>query len=457
MNTCYPQFKTVSTNLLLLREFFGGKNQKKKKPNRSFRQRYGFLLSALTGMIVFALPSQSQNLNDYLQIAAENNPDVQSAYYKYQASLQEVPIVGALDDPEFGFGYFVKPVETRVGAQEARVSLSQMIPWFGTLSQRRTVAATEAKIRFEEFQEERNRLFFSVQERWYEIYFLKQSIDILKQNIQILETFEQAALQNYETATGRQVDVIRVQIELEELQNQLNIQTDELDLLKTDFNNLLNRDPSLDVKSTGQIEPVATIAETDVVFNQILARNPSLQQLEYKSRAREDEITLARKTNRPSFYLGVDYTFVSERPVVIDDNGNDAFMLRGTVKLPIFKKRNRARVEQAQQLEKAANFAKQEQENRLRTSLETALKDLRNADRNLTLASDVQIRYTEQAVEMLLSEYASEGAEFEEVLRMQQRLLDYLLLREQSLSNMKIASAYLDYISGKHNITPEEL
>ncbi len=415
------------------------------------------MLSVLAGMIVLALPSQSQDLNEYLEIAAENNPDLQSVFYRYRAALQEVPIVGALDDPEIGFGYFVKPVETRVGAQEARVSLTQMLPWFGTLSQRKTVAATEAKIRFEEFQEQRNRLFFSVQERWYEMYFMEQSIDILKQNIQILETFESAALQNYETATGRQVDILRVQIELEELRNQLRVQMDELDVLKTDFNNLLNRDPSLEVETADQIDAVAVIPETDDLYDQILVRNPSLQELEYRSRAKQDEITLVRKSNRPSFYVGVDYTFVSERPVEIDDNGKDAFMLRGTVKVPIFKNKNRARVEQAQQLEKAADYAKQEQKNRLRTSLETALKDLRNADRNLTLASDVQIRYTEQAVEMLLGEYASEGAEFEEVLRMQQRLLDYLLLREQSLSNMNITNSYLDYISGKHNITPEEL
>ena len=415
------------------------------------------MLSVLAGMIVFALPSQSQTLSDYLEIAAENNPDLQSTFYRYRAALQELPIVGALNDPEIGFGYFVKPVETRVGAQQARVSLTQMLPWFGTLSQRKTVAATEAKIRFEEFQEQRNRLFFSVQERWYEMYFMEQSIDILKQNIQILETFESAALQNYETATGRQVDILRVQIELEELRNQLRVQMDELDVLKTDFNNLLNRDPSLEVETADQIDAVAVIPETDDLYDQILVRNPSLQELEYRSRAKQDEITLVRKSNRPSFYVGVDYTFVSERPVEIDDNGKDAFMLRGTVKVPIFKNKNRARVEQAQQLEKAADYAKQEQKNRLRTSLETALKDLRNADRNLTLASDVQIRYTEQAVEMLLGEYASEGAEFEEVLRMQQRLLDYLLLREQSLSNMNITNSYLDYISGKHNITPEEL
>jgi len=456
MNISYPKSKIEIEQLLFLQRDYWKKSRKKLKLIFFVSERFGVLLAVLTVMLIFAIPSQSQTLNDYLQIAAENNPDVQSAYYRYQASLQEVPIRGALDDPEIGFGYFARPIETRVGAQEARVSLTQMLPWFGTLSQRKSVAATEARVRFEEFQERRNRLFFSVQKRWYEIYFMEQSIDILEQNIQILETFESTALQNYETATGRQIDVLRVQIELEELRNQHRIQIDELDVLKTDFNNFLNRDPSLEVEGADQIDPVAVIPETDDLFDQILAQNPSLQQLEYESRAKQDEITLARKSNRPSFYVGLDYTYVSERPVEVDDNGKDAFMLRGTVKVPIFRNRNRARVEQARQREKSVNYARIEQENRLQTSLETALKDIRSADRNLKLASDVQIRYTEQAVEMLLAEYASEGVEFEEVLRMQQRLLDYLLLHEQALSNMNIANAYLDYLTGRHNITPEE-
>jgi len=112
MNTYYPQFKTVSMISHRLREFFGVKNQKKKNLNHLNRKMCGLLLSVLTGMIVFALPSQSQTLNDYLQIAAENNPDVKSAYYRYQAALREVPIAGTLNDPEIGFGYFVKPVNT---------------------------------------------------------------------------------------------------------------------------------------------------------------------------------------------------------------------------------------------------------------------------------------------------------------------------------------------------------
>jgi len=424
--------------------------------NLSSSTKVGALFTFLVGLFFIALPSQSQTLNDYLQIAGENNPEVQSAFHKYQAALQELPIRRALDDPEIGFGYFVKPIETRVGAQEARVSLTQMLPWFGTLSQRKTVAAEEAKVSFEEFQEQRNRLFFSVQERWYEIYFMEQSIGILKQNIQILESFEETTYQKYESGSGRQVDVLRVQIELEELQNQLRIQYDELAVLKTDFNNLLNRDPAHEVKGTDQLDPVAVIPEANDLYTRILAQNPSLQQLEYKSRAKQNEIELARKSNRPSFYVGMDYTFVSDRPVEVNDNGQNAFMLRGSVKVPIFGKKNSARVEQARQLEKSANLAKTERENRLHSSLETALRDLKNANHNLQLASEVQINNTEQAVDMLLTEYANEGVEFEEVLRMQQRLLNYHLLHEKALSNMNIANAFLDYLTGRHNITPEE-
>jgi len=131
-------------------------------------------------------------------------------------------------------------------------------------------------------------------------------------------------------------------------------------------------------------------------------------------------------------------------------------MLRGTVKVPIFKKKNHARVEQQRRLEAASESKKELQENRLNTSLETALKDFRNAERNLALAGDIQIQRTEEAIEMLLAAFAAEEADFEEVLRMQQRLLDYQLMKEKALSNMHISKSYIEYLTGRHNITPDE-
>lgn len=410
----------------------------------------------LTGCLITASTAAAQIPEKYLQQAGENSPELRAAFYRYQAALEEIPLRGALDDPEIGFGWFVSPVETRVGEQEVRLSLTQMLPWFGTLSQRKTVTGEDARSKFEIFQELRNRLFFSVQERWYELYFAAKTISVLEENIQLLESLEETAAQQYESGNGRQVDILQAQIEKEELLNRLEIQKDEYEVIKIDFNNLLNRDPIEEVEILSRLQPVTELLQAGDLYRQVLKQNPTLLQLEYETRARSEAITLAEKENKPSFYVGMDYILVSERPVEVSENGQDAFMLRGTVKVPIFRKKNDARIEQQRKLQAASENSREQQENRLNTNLEKALKDFRNAERNLALAGDIQIQRTEEAIQMLLAAFSTDEADFEEVLRMQQRLLDYQLMKEQALTGMHIAHSYIGYLTGKHNINPED-
>src|SRR6056297_2461020 len=120
-------------------------------------KRRVFGIGLLTIVLIFiSIPVHSQSIQDYQQMAAENNPEVRAAFHRYLASLEEGARVGALPDPELAFGYFISPIETRVGPQQARISLSQMFPWFGTLSDRRDLSASKAKAEFEQFQERRN-------------------------------------------------------------------------------------------------------------------------------------------------------------------------------------------------------------------------------------------------------------------------------------------------------------
>ena len=410
----------------------------------------------LTGCLITASTAAAQIPEKYLQQAGENNPELQSAFYRYQAALEEIPLQGTLEDPEIGFGWFVSPVETRVGEQEVRLSLTQMLPWFGTLSQRKTVTGEDARSKFEIFQELRNRLFFSVQERWYELYFAAKTISVLEENIQLLESLEETAAQQYESGNGRQVDILQAQIEKEELLNRLEIQKDEYEVIKIDFNNLLNRDPNEEVEIASRLQPVPELLQAGDLYRQVLKQNPTLLQLEYETRARSEAITLAEKENKPSFYVGMDYILVSERPVEVTENGQDAFMLRGTVKVPIFRKKNDARIEQQRRLQAASENSREQQENRLNTNLEKALKDFRNAGRNLALAGDIQIQRTEEAIEMLLAAFSTDEADFEEVLRMQQRLLDYQLMKEEAMTNMHISKSYIEYLTGRNNINPED-
>src|SRR5699024_3546625 len=103
-------------------------------------------------------PQANTQLDRYLQEAAQNNPELKARFQEYLAALQQAPQVNTLPDPELSFGYFINPIETRLGPQQARLGLTQMFPWFGTLGARGDAAAQMAKAKFEVFQETRNNL-----------------------------------------------------------------------------------------------------------------------------------------------------------------------------------------------------------------------------------------------------------------------------------------------------------
>src|SRR6056297_2750922 len=122
------------------------------------------------------LTSQAQTLETYFKIAAENNPGLKAKYMEYEIAMEKIPQVSSLPDPSFSFGFFISPVETRVGPQRAKFSLSQMFPWFGTLKARGDAAAFMAEAKFQAFINERNRLLYKVSAAYYPLYELEKVI-----------------------------------------------------------------------------------------------------------------------------------------------------------------------------------------------------------------------------------------------------------------------------------------
>ena len=152
------------------------------KPLRSLR----LVMLLVLGML--SLSAHAQTITHYQQEAAENNPELKAKYQQYLSALEESPIMGTLPDPEVSFSYFIKPIETRVGPQQGRISISQMLPWFGSLKDQRSASDLRAKAAFESFQESRNRIFMQVEQTILEIYELDESIRIVEENQAILNS-----------------------------------------------------------------------------------------------------------------------------------------------------------------------------------------------------------------------------------------------------------------------------
>ena len=171
---------------------------------------YKLIFLSLTLMLSINTYSQ-ENLNTYLDTAAENNPGLKSKFSEYMAAMEKVPQVGTLPDPTVAFAYFIEPAQTKVGPQEWKFNLAQSFPWFGLLKAKEDVATEFASAKFEEFENTKSNLFFEVKTAYYNYYFIEKAITITKENIEILEIFKRLSLVKIEAGTATVVDELRVE------------------------------------------------------------------------------------------------------------------------------------------------------------------------------------------------------------------------------------------------------
>jgi len=399
-------------------------------------------------IILLTIPGGfAQTLDDYFEIAAENNPGLQAEYKAFEAALQKVPQVNTLPDPAFSFGYFISPVETRVGPQRARFSLTQMFPWFGTLKARGDAATLQAEARYQTFLDARNRLYFQVAAAWYPLYELDKWKQIEQENIGILESYKTIATTKFENGRGSMVDVLRVDIMLKDAETRLQILNDKEKSLLSTFNNLLNRSENAPVVVADSLsiqEPPVAVSK-----DSLLNRNPVLAELDLKIKASEASEVVAQKQGLPNVGVGLDYVIVGEPSGMTSaDNGKDVLMPMVSVSIPLFRKKYKAAEREARLMQESFSLQKENKMNTLVSEFDRAKFELQQ-QRQLVQLYETQIGTTRQSLNLLFTAYGNSGREFEEVLRMQQQLLQYEKSKATALTEFQVALAKINYLTAK--------
>jgi outer membrane protein TolC len=389
----------------------------------------------------------AQTLADYFKIAADSNPGLQAKYTAFEAAMQRVDQVNTLSDPNFSFGYFISPVETRVGPQRARFSLTQMFPWFGTLKAQGDAAALMADAKYQSFLDARNRLYYQVAAAYYPLYELQQWKEIEDENIAILESYKTIATKKFENGTGTMVDVLRVDIMLKDATTDLSILNDKEKPLVIRFNKLLNRE---DTASIAVQEALSAQALPDNFRrDSLFLKNPVLEELDLKIASSRVSEEVAYKQGLPKFGVGLDYVVVGERTdMELADNGRNAIMPMVSVSIPIFRSKYKASVKEAQLMQERYTLQKEDYANTLTSSYEMAWFEIQQQLQLLVLY-DQQVQESNQALNLLFTAYGNSGKEFEEVLRMQQQLLKYEKMQATAEIQYQIALAKLNYLTAK--------
>jgi len=389
-------------------------------------------------------------LENYLKIAAVNNPELKATFSEYMAAMEKVPQVGALPDPQVAFGYFIKPVETRVGPQKWKFNLAQSFPWFGLLDAKENVATEMANAKFEKFENTKSNLFFEVKTAFYNYYFIEKAIKITKENMDILQVFKRLSLVKIEAGKASIVDELRVELELNDLENQLALFVDTKNTIQTNFNNLLARDVSNSIKIPD------TLWQDKLPFNKknmlevIYANNHQLKNIDHRLNAFVNQETVAKKEGMPKFNVGLNYTVVDKNPSsTAADNGKDAFLFPSVgIKIPIFRKKYKALIKEAKLLQEAETFKKEDKKNVLSTIYTSSYKNFSDSDRRIAL-NQKQAQIAKKVLDVLITSYSTNAKDFEEVLRIERQLLKYELAYQQALIDKNAAIAFMNYLIGK--------
>jgi outer membrane protein TolC len=388
-----------------------------------------------------------QALNGYLKQAAENNPGLKYQFNNYMAALQRVDQIASLPDPQIAFGYFILPVETRNGPQTFKLSYSQMFPWFGTLNNQESMTTHRAKSNYEVFEEAKSQLFLDVKSAYYQLYFIEKSQRIIKENIQILETFKSLALIKIEAGKASAVDELRVEMQLADLENKQLYLRDQWLVNTVKFNRLLNVKNNAVIKLPDSLWADDFSLEFQAAMDSLKANNHQLRNFDHKMESYQNQETVAKKKGTPNILLGADYIGIGDNGLNAN-SGKDALFVKVGITIPMYRKKYNGAIQEAALMQQVTEDQKADKTNALETLFEKTWSDYLDAKRRVDLFAK-QSSLAQKAIRILQSEYQSNGSNFEEVLRMEKDLLKYELETQKALADKQAAIAFLEYLIGR--------
>jgi outer membrane protein TolC len=467
----------------------------------SFKFQVVHALNRIAGLILFVLLSSTVNAQDslsvYLELAGKNNPGVKAAFSQYMAAMEKVPQVGALPDPQGAIGFFLKPMELMTGNQVGNISVMQMFPWFGTLKLAKDEASLMAKAQFSLFQESKAGLFYNVKASWYQLAKYKRGIVLINQNIALLESIEKLALVKFQSPAGSSsgsssgsgmqgttsgsansggmggmnnqpaasvqpqsgmssgasggmgskstglADVLQIRMEILDQKNQLSLLKDQLKTEEANFNSLLNRDQNIEIGIPDSLK-METLSVSDLaVADSILSNNPMLAMLDAEGKSYSAMADKARKMGLPMLGVGLNYMVIQKQAGNMSMmNGSDMVMPMLNFTIPIYRKKYMAMQKEARYLQESAMLKSDEMKNMLLLEYRQLVQNYSDAERRVELYKE-QADLANRTANLLLAGFTSTGTDFDEILRIQYKVLEYGLKHIEAVAdyNTSVAKA----------------
>ncbi len=393
---------------------------------------------------------ENPTLDDYLRVAAINNPGLRAAFYEWKAAMERVPQVRALPDPKFSYTRYIEEVETRVGAQKNRFMLMQMVPWPGKLVSKSDMAVRSAMAKKYLFDAKKLALFYRVSKAYLEYYFLSRSIKVVGSNLDFITNLEKTLETRFKAGVARNASLIQIQVEQGKLEDRLKSLQALQGALAARLNSAIGRDPMQALPWPVELAVTSPVLKEEEIAAVLRENNPDLEAARQRVRASEAGMRLARSQYLPDFGVGAAFVDTERRDDMNpDDNGKDPVMLTLEMSLPVWWNKYRAGVREARARHDAAQSKVVSMSNDLTADLRLAFFNYQDAKRKYTLFHDTLVPKAEQGLAAAQTAFSAGKAAFTDLIDAERTLLELRLMAERAVVDRGIRLAELEKLAGR--------
>lgn len=381
--------------------------------------------------------------------ALKANPEIKYMARSFDAARERIPQEKALPEPMISYGYSgninpIPPFDVQKGdpSSARTINFTQEIPFPGKRGLKGKMATMAAESEGYAYEQARLDLVAQVKDAYFDYYYVTKAIEVIKKNKDLLQKFEKIAEAQYSVGKGIQQDVLKAQVEVSKLIDQLTTLEQRKQTAQARINSLLYRDTDSPLAEPEDIKPTEFTYALGDLKAMALANYPTIKMQRRKIDREQFGVQLARKEFYPDF--SVSFTYFN-RPGLPDMYGVNI-----GVKIPLyFWQKQRPALAEAV----ASQEAEQKRLESVTTLLFFSIKDkylsLTTAQRLVKLYGDTIVPQSALALDSAISGYEVGKVDFLTLLDNLVTLRGYELSYYEQLSNEEKAVAALEPLVGR--------
>ncbi len=376
------------------------------------------------------------DVEQLVALALRRNPALAAAQRRVERLRARRPQVESLEDPMLTLAPVGDMAQTAAGEVGFMAGLSQKFPFPGKLEARGDAADRAAEAAEADLADRRLQVAAAVRRAWWSLAYARQAVGVVNEDVQLRERLRDSAAARYRAGSAERADVLRAQVEVDALFQDLLELRQQGETATASLNRLLDRATDAQLPDP----PEATLEDSSGTLDELLAAaadHPRLASLRQQIAASRDRLRLAKLERYPDLTVGVQFADVDDEGLAPAATGDDQLYLTLGINLPLWQeRRDGAEAEALAGLGEAAAMFTDEQ-NRLAFAVTDALARVGQRREAVALYDADMVPDAEEAVASSAAGYRSGQVDFIALIDNARRLTTLKLMRLRAVTRLQ--------------------